>query len=382
VIRVGVVGVGAIAPFHLEAYLTFPLRCAVVALADIVPEKCPKAVERFGLEAACFESHRQLLDEADVDLVSVCTPPGTHAEIAIDVLRSGRHVLVEKPMAASLEECDAMLAAKRQSGKLLSVIAQNRFRTDHWRLAQLFASGAAGKVLHAQVDSLWWRGPNYYDLWWRGTWEGEGGGPTLNHAVHHIDLLLWMMGAPVEVRAMMANVAHENSEVEDLSSALLRFPGGALGQLTSSVVHHGQQQQMVFQAERARISAPFECYASRPLPNGFPERDRAVEAELTAAYEATPPLAHEGHVGQINDVLAALEGVSEPLIDGQQGRRTIELITAIYKSAITGQAVGLPLEPEDAFYRKEGLLGAAPRYHKKARAVADFGEVPITTTGG
>lgn len=381
-IKVGVVGVGNIAPHHLEAYLRFPERCRVVALADIVPEKCPKAVERFGLDAACFDSHRRLLEDADVDLVDVCTPPSTHAEIAIDALESGHNVVVEKPMAASLEECDAMLLAQRRSAKVLAVIAQNRFRTEMMRLKWLLASGLAGKVLHAQVDSYWWRGANYYDLWWRGTWEGEGGGCTLNHAVHHVDLLLWMMGAPAEVLAVMANLAHDNSEVEDLSAALLRFPDGAIGHLTSSVVHHGQHQQLIFQAERARVSAPFECYASRALPNGFPERDVAVEAELTAAYEELAPLAYEGHTGELANVLGALEGNEDLLVDGEQGRRTIELITAIYASSITSQPVRLPLAQGDPFYRHQGLLEAAPHFHEKSRVVSDFGDVPITTTGG
>lgn len=317
-----------------------------------------------------------------MDLVDVCTPPSTHAEIAIDALESGRNVVVEKPMAASLDECDAMLRAERDSGKLLAVIAQNRFRTEMMRLKRLLASGLAGKVLHAQVDSYWWRGSNYYDLWWRGTWEGEGGGCTLNHAVHHVDLLLWMMGAPAEVLAMMGNVAHDNSEVEDFSAAMLRFPDGALGQLTSSVVHHGQHQQLIFQAERARVSAPFECYASRALPNGFPERDGATEAQLAAAYEELAPLTYEGHTGELDNVLGALEGREDLLVDGEQGRRTIELITAIYASAITGSAVRLPMAPSDPFYRRDGLLGAAPRFHEKSRVVNDFGEVPITTTGG
>jgi UDP-N-acetyl-2-amino-2-deoxyglucuronate dehydrogenase len=381
-INVGIVGVGNIAPHHLEAYLSFPERCRVVALADIVPEKCSKAVERFGLEASTFDSHRRLLEEADVDLVDVCTPPSTHAEIAVDALQNGRNVVVEKPMAASLDECDAMLHAKSDSGKLLAVIAQNRFRTEMMRLKRLLASGLAGKVLHAQVDSYWWRGSNYYDLWWRGTWEGEGGGCTLNHAVHHVDLLLWMMGAPAEVLAMMSNVAHDNSEVEDFSAAMLRFPDGAVGQLTSSVIHHGQRQQLVFQAERARVSVPFECYASRALPNGFPERDDLVEAELAAAYEELEPLTYEGHTGELDNVLGALEGREDLLVDGEEGRRTIELITAIYASAITGSAVGLPMAPSHPFYRREGLLAAAPRFHEKSRVVSDFGDVPITTTGG
>jgi UDP-N-acetyl-2-amino-2-deoxyglucuronate dehydrogenase len=378
-INVGVVGVGAIAPSHIEAYLAFPERCRVVALADIIPERCTRAVERFGLQAATFDSHHELLQGSEVDLVSVCTPPATHAEIAIDVLRSGRNVVVEKPMAASLEECDAVLEAQRQSARLVSVIAQNRFRTEMMRLRRLLDSGLAGEVHHVQVDSLWWRGPNYYDLWWRGTWEGEGGGPTLNHAVHHIDLLLWMMGAPSEVRALMGNVAHPGSEVEDLSVALLRFASGAIGQLTSSVVHHGQRQQLVVQAERAMVSVPFEAYASRPLANGFPERAPEVEAELAEAYKALAPLTYEGHTGQVDDVLRALEEGGTPLIDGEQGRQTIELITCIYKAAISGEPVLLPLAEADPFYKKQGLLAAAPRYYRKARSVEGFGDVPITT---
>jgi UDP-N-acetyl-2-amino-2-deoxyglucuronate dehydrogenase len=374
-----VVGVGAIAPSHIEAYLAFPGRCRVVALADNIAGRCSRAVERFGLQAEIFDSHERLLEVAELDLVSVCTPPATHAEVALDVLNSGRNVLVEKPMAASLEECDALLAAQRRAGKVLSVVAQNRFRTEMVRLQRLLASGLTGEVRHAQVDSLWWRGPSYYDLWWRGTWEAEGGGPTLNHAVHHVDLLLWMMGAPSEVRAMMGNVAHPGSEVEDLSVALLRFPSGAIGQLTSSVVHHGQRQQLVFQTERARVSAPFEVYATRPLANGFPQRAPDVEAELTMAYESLPPLRHEGHRGQIDDVLSAIETGTAPLVGGGQGRQTIELITAIYKAAISGEPVLLPLERSDAFYKKQGLLEAAPRYHQKTRSVEGFGDLPITT---
>jgi predicted dehydrogenase len=364
---------------HLEAYLSFPERCEVVALSDTVPAKCSRAADRFGLKAEYFEDHRRLLEESDVDLVSVCTPPGTHADIAIDVLNKGRSVIVEKPMSASLEDCDRMLAAQERSQGIMSVIAQNRFRTEMVRLQRLLGSGAAGRVLHAQVDSCWWRGNSYYDLWWRGTWQGEGGGCTLNHAVHHLDLLLWMMGEVSEVRSMMGNLAHDNSEVEDLSGALLRFPQGALGQLTCSVVHHGQRQQLVFQTERAMVSEPFDCYASKQRPNGFPERDVAVEAELTALYRSVPPLVHERHEGQIDNVLGVLEGVGELLVDGVQGRRTVELVTAIYESAITGLTVGLPLARHDPFYGKEGLLKAAPRFHEKKRVVSEFTDNEVTT---
>ena len=380
-IKVGVIGIGNISAAHLGAYQSFSDRAEVVALCDIIDGKAQAGAERFGLAATCYPDHRSLLADAGVDLVSICTPPGTHAEIAIDALSAGCNVLVEKPMAPGLDECDAMIAAQRSSGKMLSVVAQNRFRTEMMRLHDLLEQGAIGKVLHAQIESLWWRGHSYYDLWWRGTWESEGGGCTLNHAVHHVDLLLWMMGAPSDVRAVMANVAHDNSEVEDLSTILLRFASGALGQLTCSVVHHGQEQKLVFQGERAKIAAPYSCYASTSLANGFPERDEAFEAELTARYDDIAPLEHEGHAGQIDDVLRALETGGAPLIDGIQGRQTIELINAIYKAAITDETVRLPLTSDDPFATQQGLLERAPHFYEKSASVAGFSDNRITTVG-
>jgi len=325
---------------------------------------------------------REVLEGRGIQLASVCTPPGTHAPISIELLEHGIHTLCEKPMAASLQECDAMLAAAQRAGATLSVVAQNRFRTPMMRLKHLLDAGVAGRVLHAQVDSYWWRGPSYYDLWWRGTWEKEGGGCTLNHAVHHVDALQWMVGMPVEVQAMMANVAHDNAEVEDLSVAVMRFESGAIGQLTSSVVHHGQNQQIVFQTDKAKVGVPWDVYASTPRPNGFPERDQATEAALTDYYEALPSLVHQGHVGQVDDVLSALERDGRgPLIDGLEGRKTLEIVTALYKSAITSQRVVLPVRSDDLFFTKEGLLAAAPHFHEKSVMVSEFTDNQITTTG-
>ncbi len=390
-IDVAVVGAGAIAPSHVEAYLRFPQRCRIVAVVDIYPEKAQRLVERFGLDAVVADDvHDVLGDRARAaglaggppGLVSVCTPPATHAPITIDALHAGSAVLVEKPMATSLEECDAMLAAEKQSAQLLSVVAQNRFRTPMMRLKRTLDAGLAGRILHAQVESYWWRGPSYYDLWWRGTWQSEGGGPTLNHAVHHLDALQWTMGLPVEVQAVMANLAHASSEVEDISIALMRFGDGSLGQATSSVVHHGEEQQMVFQGERARVSVPWRVYASRPRANGFPDRDHDVESEIGRFAESVPALEHEGHTGQIDDVLRALEGGSRPLVDGVEGRKTLELISAIYASAVTGSAARLPLGTESAFYSSRGLLESAPRYHDKLHSLTEFTTNEITTGPG
>lgn len=382
-IDVAIIGAGAISNSHIAGYLAFPERCRIVAVVDIYREKAERQIAKYHLDAVAHDHLDRLLESGvHVDLASVATPPATHAELSIALLDHGINTMCEKPMAASLEECDAMLAAEARSGKILSAVAQNRFRTPMMRLKRLLDSGQAGAVLHAQVDSYWWRGHSYYDLWWRGTWETEGGGPTLNHAVHHVDALQWMAGRPVEVQAMLANVAHDNAEVEDLSVAVLRFESGAIGQLTSSVVHHGQDQQLVFQCERARVGMPWDVYASTSKPNGFPERDEATEAALTAAYEELPEVVHEAHTGQIDDVLRAVETGGRPFIDGREGRATIEIITAIYAAAITSGPVRLPIEADSPFYRKEGLLTRAPRFHQKSTSITEFSENEITTTGG
>ena len=384
-IRVAIVGTGGIAHTHMHAYRTLKDRCEAVALVDIIPGKAARFMEEFGLSCDTYENHEAILPRQDIDLVDVCTPPYCHAEISINALRSGKNVVCEKPMAASLEECDAMLKARDESGKLLSIIAQNRFRRPIRDLKALLDSGIAGPVRHAEIDSFWWRAHNYYDLWWRGTWEKEGGGCTLNHAVHHIDMLGWMMGLPRRITAVLANTAHDNAEVEDLSVSVLEYPG-ALATVTASVVHHGEDQKLVFQCEKARISAPYDVFASVPQPNAFPlkDPDEAFAKQAADFLASLPPLPYEHHTGQLDNVITAVETGASPAITGEDGRRTIELITAIYKAGSTHQPAELPLEPGDPFYTVEGIRARVPHFYEKSASVmeqegtltfgSDFGE--------
>lgn len=381
-IRVALIGTGSIAHAHLEAYALFPERCKVVALVNNQEERARQLKEKFNLDCAIFTDYRVMLQEEKVDLVSICIPPKAHAPMAIDCLKAGKHVFVEKPMAMSLEECDQMIEAADESGRILSVVGQNRYFDPIWKLKKTLDSGMIGKVVHAQVDSHWWRGESYYDLWWRGTWETEGGGCTLNHGVHHMDMLQWMMGMPQTVQAVISNASHPNSEVEDISIAILSYPNGSLAQITSSVIHHGEEQRMVFQGQRASISAPWKVYASTALENGFPERNPELETEIQHYYENLESLPYNGHAGQIDDVMRAIENNStDVLIDGREGRKIIELVMAIYESAITAKPVQLPLGKGSTFYTREGFMAGAPRFHQKKKAVASFSNNTITLGG-
>ncbi|WP_087486308.1 Gfo/Idh/MocA family protein [Brachybacterium massiliense] len=382
-LSIGIIGTGNISRAHLHAYLQFPEEVQVVALADIEPGKAETARAEFALDGArVYEDATTMLASENLDLVSIATPPGTHCELSVQALEAGVHVIVEKPMAPSLEECDRMLEAQRRSGKLLSVIAQNRFRDDMAQLKAVLDSGRIGRIAHARIASAWWRGRAYYDLWWRGTWASEGGGPTLNHAIHHIDLALWLLGRPQAVAAMMTNAGHDNAEVEDLSVALLQYERG-LAELTSSVVHHGEQQEIIVQGEHARIGQPWSVAAETARPNGFPETggDAELVAELEALAAGHAPLEHTGHTGQLGDVIAAIREGRAPLVDGEAGKRAIELVTAIYAAAIERRTIDLPITAENPWYRSETLLERAPRFYEKTASVrSQEGEAIIGPT--
>lgn len=381
-IHVAVVGCGNIAHAHVEGLLTFPERCRIVALCDIYPEKAEAMRQKYGLDCQVYDDHEKMLSsEHSIDLVHVCTPPYVHAEIAINAMNAGCNTVVEKPMATCLAECDSMLEAERRNQVTMACIAQNRFRNSIYKLKKTADSSLAGRICCAHVNSLWWRGHCYYDLWWRGTWEKEGGGPTLNHAVHHIDMLNWMKGTlPEEVTAILTNVAHDNSEVEDLSLACLRYADGSVASVTSSVVHHGEEQGIVLQCENAKLSAPWSVAAEVSQDNGFPrpEGNRELKERLDAYYHSIPDLKYEGHTGEIDDVLTALERGGRPMITGEDGRKTVELISAIYKAGCTRSVVRLPIEKEDDYYTFQGILKHAIHFYEKKASVENFREEAIT----
>lgn len=366
---IGIIGAGAVAPAHVSGYLAHPELCEIRAVCNPTIEKAQKLIDDNGLKAAALSDYHELLSMPEIDAVSLCLPPALHAQVTVDALNAGKHVLCEKPMAGSLEECDAMLSAAARNGKLLSIVAQNRYKTPYWKMKKLIDSGAIGDVRFAKVDSLWWRGENYYDIWWRGTWEKESGGCFMSHAVHHIDLAQWMFGMPDSVSAFITNVGHHNSECEDLGVAVFSYDG-MITEFTSSLVTHGEGQEITVQGEKAGIGVPWSVFASRPLSNGFPEKDEASTEEVQNAYDAIPELECEGHAAQIGNFLRAIAGTEPLLIDGQQGKNTIELITAIYKSSCTRSPVALPIGKDDAFYFRGGTAKEMPHFFEKTKSVA------------
>jgi predicted dehydrogenase len=383
--RVLIIGCGGIARHHVAAFQAAGCgRAAIGGLADADGERARQFAAANGLDAAIWTDYRAALAGGGFDIVCICTPPPLHRIMAVDSLDAGAHVLLEKPMAVSLADCDAMIEAARRNRRVLAVAAQNRYRSEYWRVRELIRSGVCGNILSMRAESAWWRGAEYYQTW-HGSWKGEGGGCVLNLAIHQIDLLLWIAGRPAEITAFMSNVKHGadygNIEVEDLAAALLRFipeerPSGAagaadaagvpvpgaLGEILASAIHHGEGQRLFFQTERADVSLPFAVRCTKARAAGLPEEDPGTAAAIEAEYAAIPPLERELFTGQAADFLACIDtGAASPrLSDGRSGRGAVEVVTAIYKAAATGKPVRLPVGPDDPFYAD--LWQKMPRY--------------------
>ena len=375
---VAIIGTGNIAPAHLMGYLNLKSLCELVSLCDIYVDKAKHLAQRGELtQLTLTDDYHELMDREDIDVVSLCLPPSLHCQVAVDFLRAGKHVIVEKPMAPSLAECDRMIEAQKASGKVLSIISQNRFRTAPMRMKTLLEQGQLGRVLFARVNSMWWRGSNYYDLWWRGTYEKEGGGCTLNHAVHQIDILQWLIGMPDAVVSVMSNVAHSNSEVEDVSLSILSYQQ-TIAEVNASLVDHDEKQEFFFATERASVGIPWVAKSVKQRPNGFFEPNPEQEDVLNKLYTSLPSLPVEGHQAQIENILLAIGEGKEPLVTGEEGRKAVELICAMYKASTLHTVVTLPLEKDDSFYTTEGMLARMVRYHKKSKSVENLEESEIS----
>ena len=377
---VAILGAGAVAPVHVNGFAALPEECEVRALVDLNKEGAQKLKDSMGLTADVYEDYKEAIARADIDIVTICLPPKVHCEVAVAALEAGKHVLIEKPMAASLEECDKILEAAKKAGKLVSVVSNNRYKTPTMKVKQMLDEQAGGKLLFTTVNSLWWRGESYHDIWWRGTWQSEGGGCLMSHAVHHIDLMQWMIGMPEKVSATIGNVGHYNAEVEDFGLGTFHYPG-MMANLNAGIVFHGELQELVFQTEKGRLSIPWEPQAYLPHPNGFPYDNEAGLDALNKRYDELPEVEHEGHTGQIVNFVGAILGREDLLISGQDGRNTLELIMAMYKSSVEERPVTLPIAKDDAFYTFDGMVASMPKFFEKTRSIDKFPDAPPISFG-
>ncbi|HEY3438440.1 MAG TPA: Gfo/Idh/MocA family oxidoreductase, partial [Actinotalea sp.] len=293
-----------------------------------------------------------------IDVVSVCTPSGLHAEVGVPALHAGKHVIVEKPMDVTLDACDRLLAAQRQSGTMLAVVSQHRFDAASQRVKASIDNGSLGSLVLAECQVAWFRAQDYYDSGdWRGTWELDGGGALINQGIHTLDLLRWTCGPVRTVYAQARTAAHERIEVEDVVCATVVFANGALGTVTASTAAypgfparlavHGTTGGAVIEGDRLATLATMGHAAVGGEPANAHARQVASGGTraATAAVEMSPPdpagAWGDAHRAQLLDLIDAVADGRPPLVDGTSGREAVELVEAIYRSARTGAVVTL-----------------------------------------
>jgi UDP-N-acetyl-2-amino-2-deoxyglucuronate dehydrogenase len=345
-VRFAIVGTGVAARYHAQAIRACP-DAQLVALCRPggEPARAAKAESEFGVP--CDTDLDRLLSRPDVDAVCICTPSGEHARESVAALRSGRHVLVEKPMALTLEDADAMIAAARAAGAVLGVSLQRRTEPAYRAAHDAVASGGFGKLVLATTTVPYWRSAEYYaNTPWRGTWATDGGGALMNQGIHLVDLLLWIAGDVAEVQSVASTSTHR-IEVEDDLVATLRFASGALGSIVATTAAApGFPHRIEVYGDRGGTQIEGEAVVRW---EGAPEhRPSLSEAPASAGSGGSPTgLAPQGHARCLADFVAAVHDKRPPLVSGEEGRRSLALVLAIYEAARTGKPTR-PLPPPKA----------------------------------
>lgn len=347
-IRFGIVGCGVIGPTHAEAIKSLP-DAQLVAVADIIPEKAQALAQKY--EAKAYGSLDEMLEQEELDVVDVCTPSGMHGEHAIQVMRAGRHVIVEKPMEIKHERLDEMLRVQQQTGRKMAVISQHRFDDASVQVRKLIEEKALGRLVLANAAIPWWRSQKYYDSGaWRGTWELDGGGILMNQSIHSIDLLQWLMGRVKSIHAYTDTLVHR-METEDVAVAVLRFESGALGTITattgaypgvttrievfgdkgSAVIENDHLGYLHLARDDEEEAGPYGGTAKKETDT----RENANTSSDPAALQTST------HALQIADMIQAIREDRNPHLDGQNARHPVEIILGIYEAAHTGKEVHL-----------------------------------------
>lgn len=356
-VRTALVGCGKVGQVHATA-LRELAESQFVAVCDADASRAQGFAEKYGVRA--YTGVPKMLADAGVEALAVCTPHPLHAEPAVRAAEAGVHVLVEKPMAASLADCDAMIAAAKRGGVKLGVVSQRRWYEPVRRMKEAIDASKIGRPILGSVLMLSWRDRAYYESDpWRGKWDSEGGGVLLNQSSHHLDILQWMMGPIEEISGYWGNLSHPYIEVEDTALAMIRFKNGGLGWIAASLCQKpGIYTKIhVHGANGASVGAETDSGATfvagltdSPNPPILDLWTVPGEQHLLDQFNSesrrkaeSVDIASHYHKLQIQDFLRAVRDGGEPLVTAEDGRIVVEMCTAIYRSNRERSPVTFPV---------------------------------------
>ncbi|WP_459180276.1 Gfo/Idh/MocA family protein [Streptomyces sp.] len=363
-LRAAVVGTGAIVSgSHLPALRAHGDRVELIAAVDVDTDRLKAFCETAGPDVTGYTDLDAMLAAERPDLVLIGTPPAFHRDQTVAALRAGAWVLCEKPPCLSLEEYDEIMAAEgAESGPYAAIVFQHRFGSGAVHARELLASGELGapRVVHCQTT--WHRDTAYYAVPWRGTWASEGGGPAMGHGIHQIDLMLDLLGGWSEIRAMAARLVHD-VETEDVSVATVRFPDGALGTVVNSVHSPDEVSRIRIDCAEATLELT-HLYGHENHHWHYTPAPHVTDTGRVDRWRNPATDVPSSHVAQIGEFLDAMGEGRRPRASGPDGRTSLEFVSALYKSAFTGQPVFAgEIGPGDPYYSR--LHGGHPQWAPK-----------------
>ncbi len=344
--KYALIGCGRISTNHIKAAVNNKLE--IVAVCDVVPEHMENVLAKHGLETDTsikrYTDYKQMIAENELELVSIATESGLHAEIALFCIENGINVIIEKPMAMSLQDADKIIKASEEKHVKVSACHQNRFNIAVQEMRKALEAGRFGKLSHGSIHVRWNRNQDYYtQAPWRGTW-AQDGGALMNQCIHGIDLLRWTFGDEVEeVYGQTRQQFHHYLEAEDIGMAVVKFKNGAIGTIegTTNVYPQNLEETLYVFGETGTVKLGGKSTNNIDVWNFAEESD--ADQKNKGLEEATSNVYGNGHTSLFADVMDAIENDRAPYVDAHAGRNALEMILAIYKSQKTGQPVKLPL---------------------------------------
>ena len=344
--KYALIGCGRIATNHVTAAINNNLE--IVAVCDIVPEKMEEILVKHNLaddkSIKRYTDYKQMLEENELELISIATESGKHAAIALDAIDAGVNVIIEKPMAMNIADAEEIIKRAAEKNVKVSACHQNRFNVAIQEVRKAVEGGRFGKLSHASINVRWNRNKGYYDQApWRGTWE-EDGGCLMNQCIHGIDLLRWMMGDEVvEVYGATRQQFHDYLEAEDVGVAVVKFKNGAIGTIegTTNVYPQNLEETLYLFGENGTVKVGGK---STNTIDVWDFKDETAEDQKNKGLEEeTSNVYGNGHTSLFADVIEAIKEDRSPYVDGVAGRNALEMVLAIYKSQKEGMPVRLPL---------------------------------------
>lgn len=337
------IGCGRISTNHIKACIENDIK--IVAVCDILEENIKNLLEKHDLQASAikkYTDYKEMLEQEQIDFVSIATESGSHAEIALYCIEKGIHTIIEKPMAMSTHDCDKIIALSNEKNVKVCACHQNRFNTSVQKMRSALDNGDFGRISHATIHVRWNRNQDYYtQAPWRGTWEQDGGA-LMNQCIHGIDLLRWTLGDEiVEVYGVTRQVFHEYLECEDLGTAIVKFKNGVVGTIegTTNVYPQNLEETLYVFGETGTVKLGGKSV------NSIDVWDFADNQESLAGFEEkTENVYGNGHTSVWKDFVTAIKEDKAPYIDAYAGKRAVELILAIYKSSFEKKVIKLPLD--------------------------------------